>query len=70
METGTTETDSTVTFRIKNAPSGDYTTTVNDVTAVGLTWDDISPPNSFSKYQVKCGCFETCSMDPAANTRC
>ena len=43
---GTTGTDGTVTFRAKNAPSGTYTTTVTDVAATGLTWDEVTPPNS------------------------
>ena len=48
--TGTTGTDGTVTFSLKNAPAGDYyTTTVTDVTADGLTWDWITPENSFPK---------------------
>jgi len=47
--TGTTGTDGTVTFSLKNAPAGDYTTTVTDVTADGLTWDEITPANSFTK---------------------
>ena len=37
--TGTTDTDGMVTFSLKNAPSGCYTTTVTGVTAGGLTWD-------------------------------
>jgi hypothetical protein len=45
--TGTTGTDGTVTFSRKNAPSGLYTTVVTDVTAPGLTWDSVTPPNSF-----------------------
>lgn len=47
--TGTTGTDGTVTFKLTNAPSGTYTTTVTDVTAEGLTWDDVTPENSFTK---------------------
>ena len=45
---GTTGTNRTVTFTAKNAPPGTYTTTVTNVTA-GLTWDDVTPPNSFDK---------------------
>ncbi|KAG2473831.1 MAG: putative Aqualysin 1 [Nitrosopumilales archaeon] len=41
--TGTTGTDGTVTFSLKNAKSGCYTTTVTDVTASGLTWDGTTP---------------------------
>ena len=48
--TGTTGTDGTVTFKLPNAPSGTYTTTVTDVTATGLTWDGATPEeNSFDK---------------------
>ncbi len=47
--TGTTGTDGTVTYRLNNAPSGTYTTTVTNVTAAGLTWDGITPPNEFTK---------------------
>ena len=39
----------TVTFGLKNAPSGTYVTTVTDVVASGLVWDDVTPPNSFVK---------------------
>ena len=34
---------------LKNAPSGTYVTTVTDVVASGLVWDDVTPPNSFVK---------------------
>ena len=44
-----TGTDGTVTFSLKNAPAGLYTTDVTDVTADGLTWDGITPKNSFLK---------------------
>jgi len=47
--TSTTETDGTVTFTLKNAASGCYTTTVTDVTAAELTWDGITPENEFCK---------------------
>ncbi|MCH8924971.1 MAG: S8 family serine peptidase, partial [Proteobacteria bacterium] len=47
--TGTTGTDGTVTFSLKNAPSGCYTTTVTDVTAAGLTSDGATPANEFCK---------------------
>lgn len=42
-------TDGTLTFSLKNAKSGVYTTTITDVTADGLTWDGATPANSFSK---------------------
>ena len=49
--TGTESTDALgqASFRINNAPSGAYTTTVTDVTATGLTWDNTFPANSFAK---------------------
>ena len=47
--TATTGTDGTVTFSLKSAPSGTYTTKVTDVTAVGLIWDGSTPDNSFTK---------------------
>ncbi len=48
--TGTTATDGTVTFTLKNAPSGCYTTIVTDVAAQGLTWDGgDTPTNIFCK---------------------
>jgi hypothetical protein len=47
--TSTTETDGTITFTLKNATSGCYSTTVTDVTAAGLTWDGTTPANGFCK---------------------
>ncbi|MEE9299299.1 MAG: S8 family serine peptidase [Acidimicrobiia bacterium] len=47
--TGTTDTDGTVTFSLNNAASGCYTTTIDGVTATGLTWDLDTPTNSFCK---------------------
>lgn len=47
--TGTTGTDGTLTYKLRNSPSGYYTTTVTDVTAAVLTWDGVTPPNSFTK---------------------
>jgi hypothetical protein len=38
-----------VTFKINNAASGTYTTTVTSVTAAGLVWDGTTPPNSLTK---------------------
>jgi hypothetical protein len=38
-----------VVFKLKKAPSGTYTTDVTDVTAGGLVWDGITPPNAFTK---------------------
>ncbi len=46
---GTTGTDGTVTFKLVNAPSGSYTTTVNSVIATGLNWDGITPANGYYK---------------------
>jgi len=36
-------------FTLKKAPSGTYTTTITNVIASGLTWDGLTPPNSFTK---------------------
>lgn len=47
--TATTGSDGYVTFSLKNAPSGTYTTTITDVTASGLTWDGVTPLNSTTK---------------------
>ena len=48
--TGTTGTDGTATFKLNNAQSGCYTTTVTDVTAGGLTWNPVTTPaNEFCK---------------------
>ena len=46
---GTTGAGGTVTFTLKNAKSGLYTTVVTDVTAAGLTWDGVTPDNDFIK---------------------
>ena len=46
---GTTGTDGTVTFKLKNAKSGTYTTQVTAVAAAGLTWDGVTPENYFTK---------------------
>ncbi|MBL7223677.1 MAG: carboxypeptidase regulatory-like domain-containing protein [Candidatus Brocadiae bacterium] len=47
--TGATGADGTVAFKLKNAPSGTYTTTVSDVTALPLAWDGLTPSNSFTR---------------------
>jgi len=47
--TATTGTDGIVTFTLNNASTGLYTTTVTDVTASGLTWDELTPSNEFDK---------------------
>ena len=47
---GTTGTGGTVTFTLKNAKSGTYTTQVTAVTAAGLTWDGVTPDNEFIKW--------------------
>ena len=47
--TSTTGTNGTVTFTLKNAKPGCYTTTVTGVTADGLTWDDTTPANQYCK---------------------
>lgn len=43
--TATTGSSGTLTFSLKNARAGAYTTDVTDVTADGLTWDGVTPPN-------------------------
>ncbi len=43
--TSTTGEDGTVTWRLRQAPSGCYTTDVTNVTAAGLTWDGNTPDN-------------------------
>ncbi len=45
----TTATDGTVTLTLKNAKSGCYTTTFTNVTADGLTWDEVTLENGFCK---------------------
>jgi hypothetical protein len=47
--TGTTGSDGTVTFILRNASSGHYVTEVTDVSAAGLTWDGLTPTNEFYK---------------------
>jgi subtilisin len=47
--TGTTGANGTVTFKVINASSGCYSTTVTNVTAAGLTWNGTTPANSFCK---------------------
>ena len=46
---GTTDADGTITFRLNNAPSGTYATTVTGVTSEGLLWDGMTPVNNFTK---------------------
>ncbi|MBI4267514.1 MAG: S8 family serine peptidase, partial [Chloroflexi bacterium] len=45
---GTTGADGKVTFRITNVLSGTYTSKVTGVVAAGLTWDGITPSNSYT----------------------
>ena len=47
--TASTGADGSVTFKLGNAPSGSYSTIINDVTAPGFEWDDTTPLNEFSK---------------------
>ncbi|MDP2676163.1 MAG: S8 family peptidase [bacterium] len=47
--TGTTGTAGTVTFELKNAPSGCYATAVTNVVAEGLAWDGLTPTNGLCK---------------------
>ena len=46
---GTTGSNGSVTFSYNNAPSGTYTTKVTSVNATGLTWDEKTPENTFTK---------------------
>ena len=41
--------EGTVTFQYSNAPEGIYSTTVTNVSAPSLTWDEITPDNSYTK---------------------
>jgi len=47
--TGATGEDGTVTFKLRNAPLGTYTTTVTAVDAGALIWEELTPPNTFTK---------------------
>ena len=47
---GATGAGGTVTFSLKNARSGCYTTTVTDVTANGLSWDPNDPANTSAEF--------------------
>lgn len=47
--TGTTGSDGIVTFSLKNAADGCYSTTVTAVTADGFVWDGATPDNIFCK---------------------
>jgi len=47
--TGTTGSDGIVTFSLKNAASGCYTTTVTGIDASGFVWDVKTPTNEFCK---------------------
>ncbi len=47
--TGTTGSDGTLTFSLKNAASGCYTTDVTNVNAAGLAWGGATPANGFCK---------------------
>ena len=46
---GTTGSDGTVTFTLKNAPSGTYSVTVNSATDDTLTWDGVQPTATITK---------------------
>ncbi|MCH9042487.1 MAG: hypothetical protein IIB80_10080, partial [Thaumarchaeota archaeon] len=49
IATGTTNSNGDVGFTLKNSQSGTYTTTITNVAASGLTWDGLTPTNSFTK---------------------
>jgi hypothetical protein len=38
-----------VVFKVNNAPSGDYSVDVTDLTNEDLNWNGETPPNSFTK---------------------
>ncbi|MBE0481572.1 MAG: carboxypeptidase regulatory-like domain-containing protein [Dehalococcoidia bacterium] len=44
-----TGSDGKIIFKLNNAPSGTYVTTVESVAVAGLTWDGVTPTNSFTK---------------------
>ena len=46
---GATGSDGTVTFTLKNAPSGTYSVTVNSATDDTLTWDGVQPTATITK---------------------
>jgi hypothetical protein len=46
---GTTTADGKVKFVLRNFKSGTYKTTVTQVNVAGLTWDGITPTNSYTK---------------------
>jgi len=45
--TGTTGSEGSVTFSLKNAPSACYSTEINSITYSGLTWDNSNPDTGF-----------------------
>lgn len=47
--TASTGSDGRVTFKWRNAPSGEYTTAVTAVAAAGYVWDGITPENGYTK---------------------
>jgi subtilisin len=49
LGTGTTNTAGQVTFESKNAPPGTYYTELWGVEAGTMSWDGITPPNTFTK---------------------
>ncbi|MCI0839649.1 MAG: matrixin family metalloprotease [Chloroflexi bacterium] len=52
--TGTTGAGGTVTFSLKNASAGCYTTDVTNVDAAGLTWDGVPLDNVYDKGGESC----------------
>jgi hypothetical protein len=47
--TGPTGQNGSETFLLRNAPAGQYETEITDVIATGLTWDGVTPTNSYTK---------------------
>lgn len=47
--TGTTNSSGVRSFTLSSAPNGTYSTLIRGVTKPGLTWDGVTPPNSYTK---------------------
>ena len=47
--TGTTNSNGTLSFIRRNAPSGYYDTEVTNVSLSGMSWDGVTPPNFIDK---------------------
>jgi subtilisin len=47
--TGTTNSNGVRSFTLSRAPTGTYSTAILSATKTGLTWDGVTPPNSYTK---------------------